>query len=58
MSPGFRSLVARDFAAIRSRDPAARGTLETALCYPGLHATLAYRIANGLWRRSSTSPVA
>ena len=51
MSLGFRSLVARDFAAIRSRDPAARGTLETALCYPGLHATLAYRIANGLWRR-------
>lgn len=51
MRPGFRTLVAQDFAAIRARDPAARGRLETALCYPGLHATFAYRIANGLWRR-------
>ncbi|SFC19582.1 serine O-acetyltransferase [Tropicimonas isoalkanivorans] len=51
MKPGLRSLLARDFAAIRSRDPAARGALETALCYPGLHATVAYRLANVLWRR-------
>ncbi|WP_095590443.1 serine O-acetyltransferase [Actibacterium ureilyticum] len=52
MRLGFRTLVARDFAAIRARDPAARGALETALCYPGLHATFVYRIANALWRRN------
>lgn len=49
--PDFRALVASDFAAIHERDPAARGRLETALCYPGLHAIFAYRVANGLWRR-------
>lgn len=51
MSIGFRKLVASDFAAIYERDPAARGALETALCYPGLHATFAYRIAHVLWRK-------
>ena len=50
MSHGFWHLVKRDFQAIKERDPAARGQLETALCYPGLHATFAYRIANVLWR--------
>lgn len=49
---GFRALVASDFAAIRARDPAARGRLETALCYPGLHATFAHRIAHALWQRN------
>ncbi|MEM8554224.1 MAG: serine O-acetyltransferase [Pseudomonadota bacterium] len=51
MSLGFRKLVARDFAAIHERDPAARGTLETALCYPGLHAIFAQRVAHVLWRK-------
>ncbi len=48
----FRALVRSDFAAIRARDPAARGVLETALTYPGLHATIAHRIAHILWRRN------
>ncbi|WP_068114901.1 serine O-acetyltransferase [Tropicimonas marinistellae] len=56
MSEGFRSLVARDFAAIRARDPAARGAVEIALCYPGLHATFAYRVANVLWRHGLRFP--
>ena len=43
------SLIRSDFAAIRSRDPAARGPVETALTYPGLHAITAYRLAHGLW---------
>lgn len=40
-----------DIDAYLARDPAARSRLEVALCYPGLHATLAYRLAHGLWRR-------
>ncbi|NVO28143.1 serine O-acetyltransferase [Donghicola sp. C2-DW-16] len=46
----FRQLVASDFAAIRDRDPAARGRIETALTYPGLHAIVAHRIAHKLWK--------
>ena len=38
-----------DLAAVRSRDPAARGVLETALIYPGLHALWAHRVAHRLW---------
>lgn len=44
------SSLRRDFAAIRERDPAARGPIETALCYPGLHALVAHRFAHMLWR--------
>jgi serine O-acetyltransferase len=40
-----------DLAAVSSRDPAARGTLEIALTYPGLHALWAHRAANYLWQR-------
>ncbi|MEJ0010020.1 MAG: hypothetical protein WDN72_05590 [Alphaproteobacteria bacterium] len=32
--------------AIMARDPAARSRLEVALCYPGLHAVLFYRLAH------------
>ena len=38
-----------DLAAVRTRDPAARGALETALTYPGLHALWAHRVAHRLW---------
>jgi serine O-acetyltransferase len=31
------------------RDPAARSKLEIILCYPGLHALIAHRIAHFLW---------
>ncbi len=34
--------------AIKRRDPAARGTLEILLCYPGLHALIVYRITHFL----------
>ncbi len=40
-----------EFRAIRTRDPAARGALEIVLCYPGLHAVAAYRLAHWMWRR-------
>ena len=40
-----------DLAIIKERDPAARGTLEILLCYPGLHALSLHRISHRLWRR-------
>jgi serine O-acetyltransferase len=38
-----------DLAIIRERDPAARGTLEIVLCYPGLHALVLHRLSHRLW---------
>lgn len=39
----------RDLVAARTRDPAARSTLEVALLYPGVHAIWAHRLAHHLW---------
>jgi serine O-acetyltransferase len=41
-----------DLAAARYRDPAARGVsnFEILLTWPGVHALLAHRVANALWR--------
>ena len=39
-----------DLAIIRERDPAARGTLEILLCYPGLHALTLHRLSHQLWQ--------
>lgn len=41
----------RDLRAARERDPAARSSLEVALCYPGLHAVWAHRCNHELWNR-------
>ena len=41
--------VRADLAIIKERDPAARGTLEILLCYPGLHALLLHRVSHKLW---------
>ncbi|MBM5786106.1 MAG: serine O-acetyltransferase [Cyanobacteria bacterium K_DeepCast_35m_m1_288] len=38
-----------DLAIIKERDPAARGTLEILLCYPGLHALTLHRFSHRLW---------
>jgi serine O-acetyltransferase len=40
-----------DLAIIKERDPAARGTLEIVLCYPGLHALTLHRLSHWLWQR-------
>ncbi len=40
-----------DLAIIKERDPAARGTLEILLCYPGLHALTLHRLSHWLWQR-------
>ncbi|MGH2610523.1 MAG: serine O-acetyltransferase [Tepidiformaceae bacterium] len=47
MLTGIRS----DIRAALERDPAARGSLEVILFYPGFHARLAHRFANALHRR-------
>jgi serine O-acetyltransferase len=45
------SIVREDVAAARLRDPAARGGVEIALLYPGLHAIWAHRVWHALWVR-------
>ena len=42
--------VRADLAIIKERDPAARGTLEILLCYPGFHALVVHRLSHRLWR--------
>ncbi|MGE5527587.1 MAG: serine O-acetyltransferase [Patescibacteria group bacterium] len=39
-----------DIRAVFERDPAARNVLEVVLCYPGLHAVWAHRIAHWFYR--------
>ena len=41
-----------DIKATLQRDPAARGTAEVVLFYPGFHARLAHRVAHALYRRN------
>lgn len=43
------SALREDLANARSHDPAARGDLENALVYSGLHAIWSYRVAHRLW---------
>ncbi len=47
---GLFALVREDVASVFERDPAARNKLEVLTTYPGLHAIIAYRVANRLWR--------
>lgn len=43
------STLREDLANARSHDPAARGDVENALVYSGLHAIWSYRLAHRLW---------
>jgi serine O-acetyltransferase len=43
--------ISEDIQTIKSRDPAARSTLEVILVYPGFHAIQLHRIAGALHRR-------
>ena len=43
------STLREDLQSARSHDPAARGDLENALVYSGLHAIWAYRLAHRMW---------
>ncbi|MDD2876963.1 MAG: serine O-acetyltransferase [Acidiphilium sp.] len=49
---GFWRRIDEDIDCVKSRDPAARHKLEIILTYPGVHAIVFYRLANGLWRRN------
>ncbi len=41
-----------DIDSFLARDPAARSRLEVALCYPGYHALMFYRLTHPLWKRN------
>src|SRR5512138_3020272 len=43
------NLIREDIQSVLDRDPAARNTLEVLLCYPGLHAIWAHRLAHRFW---------
>ena len=47
----FAATVKEDIAAVRDRDPAARSDAEVLLLYSGVHAIIAHRIANGLYKK-------
>jgi serine O-acetyltransferase len=48
--PSLLASIREDVACVRARDPAARGTLEIVLTYPGVHAIVWHRLAHRLWR--------
>ena len=48
---GVWSRLREDIRTAFKKDPAARSTLEVLLCYPGLHAVWAHRIAHWLWSK-------
>lgn len=43
--------IRRDIRSVLKRDPAARNSIEVLLCYSGLHAIWAYRLAHWFWQR-------
>ena len=45
------SRIKGDVNSIYERDPAARSRWEVLLCYPGLHAIIAHRVAHWLWTK-------
>jgi serine O-acetyltransferase len=47
------SALREDLQNARAHDPAARGDVENALVYSGLHAIWLYRLANRMWARSA-----
>ncbi len=46
---GVSRLLMEDLLAARNHDPAARSLAEIALCYSGVHAIWAHRLAHRLW---------
>ncbi|MCT2400301.1 serine O-acetyltransferase [Novosphingobium sp. HK4-1] len=49
-------MIRGDIACVAARDPAASGTIEIVLTYPGVHAIVWHRVANRLWRRGLRFP--
>lgn len=54
--PNVWRLICEDVACVKTRDPAARGKLETLLTYPGIHAIIWHRVANWLWLHDHRFP--
>lgn len=50
------STMKEDLANARTHDPAARGDLENALVYSGLHAIWSHRLAHRMWVRGLKGP--
>ncbi|QGU08188.1 Serine acetyltransferase [Corynebacterium occultum] len=48
--------IREDLANARDHDPAARGDVENAIVYSGLHAIWAHRVAHWLWVRGAKGP--
>jgi serine O-acetyltransferase len=46
---GWWTAIREEIATAQRRDPAARGTLEVLLTYPGIHALITHRLARALW---------
>jgi serine O-acetyltransferase len=55
-APGLLRTLREDVACVKARDPAARFTLEILLTYPGVHAVMAHRVANRLWKAGARFP--
>lgn len=53
---GARRSLARDIEVARERDPAATSLTEILLCYPGLHAVWAHRVAHSLYLQGLRTP--
>lgn len=49
-------LIREDLRNARAHDPAARGDVENAIVYSGLHAIWAHRISHWLWNRNIKAP--
>ncbi|MGE0200604.1 MAG: serine O-acetyltransferase [Candidatus Melainabacteria bacterium] len=48
--PSFFETIQEDIRVVFERDPAARSTLEVALCSPGLHAVWLHRLNHACWQ--------
>lgn len=48
---GLLARIKEDINTAFQKDPAARSVLEVLLCYPGLHAIWAHRVAHWFWNR-------
>ncbi|GLB64430.1 serine acetyltransferase [Dietzia sp. NCCP-2495] len=55
---GFWRTLREDLAAARAHDPAARGDVENAIVYSGLHAIWFHRLSHRLWVGGGTGRVA
>ena len=55
---GFLRILREDLAAARAHDPAARGDLENAVVYSGLHAIWLHRLSHRMWQSGGALRVA